>query len=148
MLVATTKHYEYQWQIGLDWPAPSSCDEAIIKLYASNDELVFIRNNFRNIPDVEVKFPWNLSNINNEVVWFGDMAAFIGHNLIKLLQKKTEQDDMSEKENQEKKDVHTEHCCQKCGCKYGNDCCSVVTGYRKQSIPCGGNDICDSDILY
>lgn len=38
-----------------------------------------------------------------------------------------------------KKDVHTEHCCKNCGCKYGDDCyydedgrryslCSVVSG--------------------
>jgi hypothetical protein len=36
------------------------------------------------------------------------------------------------------KDVHTEHCCAHCGCKYGeDDVCPVVQGYKKQSFPCG-----------
>lgn len=32
-----------------------------------------------------------------------------------------------------KKDVHTEHCCKKCGCKYSNSDCTVVCGTLKQS---------------
>jgi len=33
-------------------------------------------------------------------------------------------------------DVHTEHCCRKCGCKYGNDDCTVATGIKKASYSC------------
>jgi hypothetical protein len=35
------------------------------------------------------------------------------------------------------KDVHTEHCCKDCGCKYGDDDCTVVTKTRVQSYDCG-----------
>jgi len=35
-----------------------------------------------------------------------------------------------------KKDVHTEHCCYRHGCKYGKDDCSVETGEKEQSHPC------------
>ena len=39
--------------------------------------------------------------------------------------------------NSKLKDVHTEHCCSKHGCKYGeNDTCPVATGTKKQSYPC------------
>lgn len=41
-----------------------------------------------------------------------------------------------------KKDVHTEHCCLTCGCKYGDDNCSVVTERKKQSYP-HSDDYCD-----
>lgn len=34
------------------------------------------------------------------------------------------------------KDVHTEHCCYRHGCKYGKDDCSVETGDKQQSHPC------------
>lgn len=34
------------------------------------------------------------------------------------------------------KDVHTEHCCARHGCKYGEENCTVVTGKKKQSFPC------------
>lgn len=34
------------------------------------------------------------------------------------------------------KDVHTEHCCVKHGCKYGEKDCLVERGIRKQSFPC------------
>lgn len=37
------------------------------------------------------------------------------------------------------KDVHTEHCCSLCGCKYGDTDCPVVTGQKKQSHPCVGH---------
>ena len=39
------------------------------------------------------------------------------------------------------KDVHTEHCCKSCGCKYGEEDkgCSVTTGFAKQSYPCRGD---------
>ena len=54
---------------------------------------------------------------------------------------------------EEKKDVHTEHCCALCGCKYGEDReeydgfkgCSVVNGAKKQSFPCGSTSVCYSD---
>jgi hypothetical protein len=53
------------------------------------------------------------------------------------------------RELDENRDVHTEHCCKTCGCKYGDDVprdgndetdvgCSVVSGHRKQSYPCSG----------
>lgn len=41
------------------------------------------------------------------------------------------------------KDVHTEHCCSKHGCKYGDKACPVATGKKKQSYPC---EICHEDI--
>ncbi len=34
------------------------------------------------------------------------------------------------------KDVHTEHCCLRHGCCYGNPECSVTTKFKKQSYPC------------
>lgn len=39
------------------------------------------------------------------------------------------------------KDVHTEHCCKKHGCKYTltltpPDSCTVVSGEKEQSFPC------------
>lgn len=36
-------------------------------------------------------------------------------------------------EPEERKDVHTEHCCKECGCKYGDDYCPVATGSKRQS---------------
>jgi rubredoxin len=38
-------------------------------------------------------------------------------------------------------DVHTEHCCRKCGCKYGDKKCTVVSGEKLASHPC---ENCDS----
>lgn len=32
--------------------------------------------------------------------------------------------------------VHTEHCCQEHGCKYGDEDCPVVLLIKKQSFPC------------
>ncbi len=40
------------------------------------------------------------------------------------------------------KDVHTEHCCAKHGCKYGDDDCTVTTGLAPQSFDC---ESCDWD---
>lgn len=34
------------------------------------------------------------------------------------------------------KDTHTEHCCQRHGCKYGDAACTVTSGKRLQSLPC------------
>lgn len=42
-------------------------------------------------------------------------------------------------EPEAKKDVHTEHCCKNCGCKYGYDYCPVVKGIKNQSYPCRGD---------
>ncbi len=42
----------------------------------------------------------------------------------------------------EPSDVHTEHCCVACGCKYDDDNCSVVTGKLKQSYACGTMEQC------
>lgn len=40
-----------------------------------------------------------------------------------------------------KKDVHTEHCCRICGCKYGkDDVCTVATGAAPASYPCEYED--------
>lgn len=39
--------------------------------------------------------------------------------------------------------VHTEHCCKKHGCKYGDDDCPVETGQKPQSYPC---EVCDMDL--
>lgn len=36
--------------------------------------------------------------------------------------------------------VHTEHCCKKHGCKYGDQDCPVFTGKKHQSYPC---ELCD-----
>jgi len=38
--------------------------------------------------------------------------------------------------------VHTEHCCKNCGCKYGEATCPVVTGSKVQSFPCGNLEVC------
>lgn len=34
------------------------------------------------------------------------------------------------------KDTHTEHCCRKHGCKYGDEDCSVEMKIVEQSFPC------------
>jgi hypothetical protein len=34
------------------------------------------------------------------------------------------------------KDVHTEHCCLKHGCKYGDTDCPVELGIKRQSFAC------------
>jgi hypothetical protein len=46
-------------------------------------------------------------------------------------------------------DVHTRHCCKKCGCKYGEDQpidefigCTVVAGVTEQEKPCGQQCVC------
>lgn len=41
-----------------------------------------------------------------------------------------------------KKDVHTEHCCANCGCKYGDDDCPVVLRKKRQSYKCGAHETC------
>ncbi len=41
------------------------------------------------------------------------------------------------------KNVHTEHCCCKHGCKYGNEDCPVFLGVQKQSFPC---ENCEDDL--
>ena len=41
------------------------------------------------------------------------------------------------------KDVHTEHCCAYCGCKYRDDNCTVVKGPKLQSFRCGETSACD-----
>lgn len=38
------------------------------------------------------------------------------------------------------KNVHTEHCCAKHGCKYSDTDCPVFSGKQKQSYPC---EFCD-----
>ena len=43
----------------------------------------------------------------------------------------------------DKEDVHTEHCCRRCGCRYGSLVCTVVNGVRKQSYGCGETNECD-----
>ena len=42
------------------------------------------------------------------------------------------------------KDVHTEHCCIDCGCKYGEPDCTVVTGILKASAAC---EDCENEVL-
>ena len=42
-----------------------------------------------------------------------------------------------------KKDVHTEHCCARCGCKYGDDDCPVVLRKKRQSRKCGTLELCE-----
>ena len=41
-------------------------------------------------------------------------------------------------------DVHTEHCCSKHGCKYGDDTCTVASGEKKPSYSC---EICEENKL-
>lgn len=38
------------------------------------------------------------------------------------------------------KDVHTEHCCYRHGCCYGDQGCTVKSGMKPQSYPC---EVCD-----
>lgn len=47
-----------------------------------------------------------------------------------------------ENTRQTNKDVHTEHCCSNCGCKYGEETCSVKGGFKTQSFECGELGIC------
>lgn len=39
-------------------------------------------------------------------------------------------------------DVHTEHCCYFCGCKYGNNDCTVKRGCLKQSFEHLNTSVC------
>lgn len=41
-----------------------------------------------------------------------------------------------EPEPEEKRDVHTEHCCLAHGCKYGDENCTVTNKQKTQSYPC------------
>jgi len=41
------------------------------------------------------------------------------------------------------KNVHTEHCCFKHGCKYGDENCPVFNGIQEQSYKC---EMCDYDL--
>lgn len=40
-------------------------------------------------------------------------------------------------------DVHTEHCCKDCGCKYNDEDCTVVTGLKPQTFKCGTLEVCE-----
>lgn len=42
------------------------------------------------------------------------------------------------------KDVHTEHCCEEHGCKYGDRNCTVKTKVKPQSFPC---EYCEEDFV-
>jgi hypothetical protein len=48
-------------------------------------------------------------------------------------------------EPEERKDVHTEHCCQRHGCKYGDIDCPVILYVKQQSFMC---EFCEDDIMY
>lgn len=50
-----------------------------------------------------------------------------------------------ESEMEYEKDVHTEHCCSKHGCKYGHADCPVENGLKPQSYPC---EYCAMDAEY
>lgn len=41
-----------------------------------------------------------------------------------------------------KRDVHTEHCCKNCGCKYGDKDCTVVLNIKEQTYNCGPSCNC------
>ncbi len=41
------------------------------------------------------------------------------------------------------RDVHTEHCCKKHGCKYNDEDCTVTTGKKLQSDPC---EECENEV--
>jgi hypothetical protein len=41
-----------------------------------------------------------------------------------------------------RKDVHTEHCCSECGCKYNDHDCTVATGKKKPSFEHKNTSIC------
>lgn len=45
-------------------------------------------------------------------------------------------------------DVHTEHCCERHGCKYGDEECSVVTGAKPQSFLCESCDEGNTELDY
>ncbi len=49
-----------------------------------------------------------------------------------------------ETDKETKTDVHTEHCCLTCGCKYGDKKCSVTTLKRKQSY---SHETCESAVM-
>lgn len=60
------------------------------------------------------------------------------HNLerkLAALKGRTKPSERSE-EPEDNKDVHTEHCCEEHGCKYGDPDCPVETGRKKASFPC------------
>ena len=63
---------DHRWTVGQPRPLFAECTEA----YATDEELIFIRNNFDNLP-----FPAGAKR----VVWRGDLASFIHDNLDNIL---------------------------------------------------------------
>lgn len=77
------------------------------------------------IPDNELPYPDNkgINDFNRLLQW--EVAA----KAERISEFVTDAVDQS-------KDVHTEHCCATCGCKYGNEECTVATGLLDQSYEC------------
>lgn len=53
--------------------------------------------------------------------------------------------EISKKSDAPPRDVHTEHCCVVCGCKYGDQDCTVTNKLKKQSFECGQLTVCGGD---
>lgn len=85
-------------------------------------------------PCLSCLFEVNAQTKNEAIAKVMDFVAGWRDGDVKLL--------IGEKETKkENKDVHTEHCCSICGCKYGDKGCSVMLG-KKQSYEHGEQGIC------
>lgn len=69
---------------------------------------------------------------------FTNVPGAFEHAYSPIIANKKEQTKLSD----QNKDTHTEHCCARCGCKYGDINCSVTTGKKRQSTICGQSYAC------
>lgn len=71
-----------------------------------------------------------------------DAAETMGRSLMRYAHKaRTQNTELEYKRflnNGGETDVHTEHCCARHGCCYGNEDCPVARGDKPQHVPCEG----------
>lgn len=76
-----------------------------------------------------------------ESIFLLDNTEFVGYN--KDMRKNNKK--QAQKVRPIKKllqDVHTRHCCSVCGCKYGDEDCTVVSKMLVQERPCPKQCVC------
>ncbi len=82
---------------------------------------------------------WGEDGLRAALTTQADMAKIFGLDNVKMMRR-----DTLTTEVEITTDVHTEHCCDMHGCKYGDDeMCTVAMGLRLQSHPC---ERCDEEI--
>ena len=81
---------------------------------------------------VNCVFPTSYSDLQKKVT---RQERHIKELTFKIMEKK-------DKNKKKVKDVHTEHCCTHCGCKYSDDYCTVENLKKKQTYQCGMLEVC------